>query len=128
MESVEILSKNRGGRPTLDIENSRCVPVYFRFTPSEMALINKRAGNVGLTRAEFCRAACLYRPVRSVPQINKEAYSQLANVANNLNQLTKLAHETQNSSVAVEAIEQVLESVRVLRAELIEVRDDTAQH
>lgn len=120
-QTEKITKKNRGGRPRKSFEDSRVVPVYFCFTPSEMSLINKRAGSIGLTRAEFCRNTILHRPITTVPQINKDAYQLLANVSNNLNQLTKLAHQTQNEAVASDSIKQVLETVRLLRAQLIEV-------
>ncbi len=128
-ETTLKVKNNKGGRPPKSLQESRAVPVYWRWRADEFALAKRRAAEAGMDYAEYCRAAILRRPIRTVPQVNRESYIQLAGVANNLNQLTKLAHQQQNASVALTVIKDVQEAVHKLRAELIKTENnDTAHH
>lgn len=82
--------KNRGGRPRSD--SARTVVVGVRLTPDERDRLREIAGNGAL--GEVLRSRALgYRPriPRQVPEINREAWIELARTASNLNQL---AHST----------------------------------
>jgi hypothetical protein len=54
-----------------------------------------------------------------VPALNIFLVGQLGRLANNLNQLTKLAHQGRTSPLLLPCLEAILAEVRKLRRELI---------
>ncbi|SEN09484.1 mobilisation protein (MobC) [Mucilaginibacter gossypiicola] len=79
------------GRPKKTIRRSDFLMV--RLTPTEKILIEGRAKNAGLKPSEWFRRAA--KNARVFPRFTPEEsgwFRMLAGVANNLNQLTHLAH------------------------------------
>ena len=87
--------KNKGGRPTLPQarRRSKCVTVKFSKIDYEMLRIRSRKANRRL--AEYIRETALQaEPPAPHTTVDAGVFRNLAGVANNLNQLTKLTHQT----------------------------------
>nr|WP_294896207.1 plasmid mobilization relaxosome protein MobC [uncultured Pedobacter sp.] len=83
--------KRTPGRPKKTIRRSNILMV--RLTPTEKMLIEGRAKNAGLKPSEWFRKAA--KSAKVFPRFTAEESSwfrMLAGLANNLNQLTHLAH------------------------------------
>jgi hypothetical protein len=76
-----------------------------------------------LTPAQWLREAALTRRLPSPPvaAINREQYVELARLAANLNQLTRLANEGQRVVVADGLLERLASETRRLRLALLGV-------
>lgn len=77
-----------------DIED-QTVWISFRLTPAERAELKDHAHLARISVSELVRRRVLGlpEPKASVPQVNAQLRSDLAPVANNLNQLTKQVHQ-----------------------------------
>jgi hypothetical protein len=84
--------KNRkGGAPKKDIK--RELDIRVRLNATERYLMDTRAKTAGLKTSDWVRAAL--KRAKVVPRLGKEELNilrTLTGMANNLNQLTKLAH------------------------------------
>ena len=90
-ENKTITKVRTPGRPKKTIKRSDFLMV--RLTPTERILIEGRAKNVGLKPSEWFRKAA--KSAKVFPRFTAEEtgwFRMLAGVANNLNQLTHLAH------------------------------------
>ncbi|UOE49374.1 plasmid mobilization relaxosome protein MobC [Mucilaginibacter sp. SMC90] len=90
-ENKTIKKARTPGRPKKTIRRSDFLMV--RLTPTEKILIEGRAKNAGLKPSEWFRRAA--KNARVFPRFTPEEsgwFRTLAGVANNLNQLTHLAH------------------------------------
>jgi hypothetical protein len=68
--------------------------LVFRVAPPDKAAIRRRALACGLTLSSYLRQIALGTIPRARPsQVQLEAIYHLARIGNNLNQLTKAAHE-----------------------------------
>lgn len=65
--------------------------VVCRFSVEELALIDQRRGT--LARATYVRKAALKHLPPQIPAINREAWTELARVGANLNQLSKVHNQ-----------------------------------
>ena len=84
--------RNRGGRPRKD--NARSRQIMVRLTEDEYAKLFTKAKERGI--AEYLRATGLNKKPNlrnTVPAINSDAWTELARVAGNLNQLARHANE-----------------------------------
>ena len=87
--------KNKGGRPTLPQarRRSKCVTVKFSKIDYETLRIRSRKANRRL--AEYIRETTLQaEPPAPHTTVDAGVFRNLAGVANNLNQLMKLTHQT----------------------------------
>jgi len=83
--------KRTRGRPKKAI--TRSVSLVVRLTPTERLAIESRAKSAGMVISEWFRKTTRMAVIR--PRLSKEEASHLrtlSGMANNLNQLTKLAH------------------------------------
>lgn len=105
------------GRPKKAVSRSDLLMV--RITPTEKLLIEQRAKNAGLKPSEWFRRAA--KNARVFPRFTAEEtgwFRMLAGVANNLNQLTHLAHVAGLFSQALKCqailrqIEELLSKIR----------------
>lgn len=83
--------KSKGGRPPKAVIRNELLAV--RLLPSEKKVIDEKAKTAGLNASEWFRKAALKAKV--VPRLSAEESKylrMLSGMANNLNQLTKLAH------------------------------------
>lgn len=74
-----------------------------------------------MTPAQWLREAALTRrlPAPPVSAINREQYAELARLAANLNQLTRLANEGDRVTVATALLIKIKSELSRLRLELI---------
>ncbi|WP_086946716.1 plasmid mobilization relaxosome protein MobC [Sphingobacterium sp. JB170] len=119
-EKDNAIKKRKPGRPKKSITRSSSLVV--RMTPIERLVIAGRAKDAGMRISEWFRQAAKAAVVR--PRLSKEeaAYLRtLSGMANNLNQLTKLAHTSGLVSLMAD-----LRSVLITVEELMERigRDD----
>jgi hypothetical protein len=83
--------KHKGGRPKVKVRRETHVKV--RLTATEHFLIKTKAKEAGMRISDWFRAAA--RSAKVVPRIKPEDRNilhMLAGLANNFNQVTKLAH------------------------------------
>ena len=95
MESVkkqERQKKSTGGRPLKAIKRENQIRV--RLTKTEHYLIDKKAKKAGMNISEwFRRSAIKSKVLIRISTEDLKVLRTLAGMANNLNQLTKLAHQ-----------------------------------
>ncbi len=83
--------KHKGGRPKIKIKRESHAKI--RLTATERMLYEKRAKDAGMSLSDFVRAAT--KSAKVIARLTVEdskVMRMLAGLANNLNQLTKLAH------------------------------------
>jgi len=91
IENNKTQKRRLPGRPKKKV--SRCDFLMVRLTPTERVLIEGRAKKAGLKSSEWFRRAA--KSAKVFPRFNAEEsgwFRMLAGLANNLNQLTHLAH------------------------------------
>lgn len=113
--------RGRGGRPRLDPEAVRSQTIGVRVSPTEFEALQVKAAVLGLTPAHYLREAALKRrlPDPPVPAVNREQYAELARLAANLNQLTRLANEGASVTVTEAHLQRLAGEVNRLRLALI---------
>ncbi|MDT7953054.1 MAG: mobilization protein [Acetobacteraceae bacterium] len=101
--------RGRGGRPRKAAEDKRTATISVRLTPDERVRLTAWAGPAGL--AEYLRRAGLGRRARGriVPELNREAWTELARALSNLNQL---AHASNAGRTLGPELAPLIESVR----------------
>lgn len=115
--------KSKGGRPKGDPAALRSSVIGVRLSASEYATLCERAAAMHMKPAEWLRTAALSRrlPPLPVAAINRAQYAELARLAANLNQLTRLANEGGRVTVAPALLERLIAETRHLRLALIGV-------
>lgn len=111
----------RRGRPKKAI--TRSVSLVVRITPTERLAISGRARNAGMRISDWFRQSAKTSVIK--PRLSKEEASHLrtlSGMANNLNQLTKLAHTGGLVSIMAD-LRRVLNEVERLMERM--VRDDS---
>lgn len=116
--------RRRGGRPKAAPEARRGAALGVRLTDAERAEVEARAASAGVTPAQWLRIAGLSRraPPSPVPAVNRDAYAELARLAANLNQLTRLANEGRVIAPG-DLLDQVAAEVAQLRLALLGVTE-----
>lgn len=85
MSKLNFDRKSRRGHPKLNDAECRTNCVSVRLNTSELDLLNKRRG--ALKRGEWLRMSALDQLPPVVPELNREAWIELARAAANLNQI-----------------------------------------
>jgi hypothetical protein len=129
MEADPTPRKSKGGRPKGDPAAVRTITIGVRVSTGEYAALRERAAALHMTPSEWLRTAALSRrlPPPPVAAINRAQYVELARLAANLNQLTRLANEGQRVTIANGLLAQLLSETQRLRLSLLGVqgeRDD----
>jgi hypothetical protein len=129
MQAVPAPRKSKGGRPKGDPAALRSSVIGVRVSAGERATVCERASAMHMTPAEWLRTAALSRrlPPLPVAAINRAQYVELARLAANLNQLTRLANGGHHVTVADGLLERLLSETQRLRLALLGVqgeRDD----
>src|SRR5574343_851830 len=117
--------EGRGGRPKGDPSAVRASTIGVRVSAEEYAALRAKAEQMGMTPAQWLREASLSRrlPSPPVPPINREQYAELARLAANLNQLTRLANEGRPVTVADALLQRLAGEVGRVRLALIRAAD-----
>jgi len=113
--------KNRGGRPKSNPADLRAVTIGVRVSENEYAELKVKAEQMGMTPARFLREAALSRRLPN-PLVNREYrehYAELARLAANLNQLTRMGNEGRRVAVSDVLLRQLYEEVKHLRMVII---------
>ena len=124
MHKIEIAKRERtGGRPQLTDECRRQIRVQPSFTLNEFEALEAKACSAGLNVSEWLRTAGLGLLIKSVPTINKHAYSELSRLSANINQIAFVANSIGeiNGKELVHLLTEIYTKVQQLRAELINV-------
>lgn len=117
--------KGKGGRPKGDPSAVRTSTIGVRVSAEEYAALRAKAEQMGMTPAQWLREGALSRrlPSPPVPAINREQYAELARLAANLNQLTRLANEGQPVVIAEALLQRLSAEVSRLRLALLGVKE-----
>ena len=87
--------RNRGGRPTLPQARRRSKSVTVKFSKIDYETLRIRSRKANRRLAEYIRETALQmESPASHTTVDAGIFRNLAGVANNLNQLTKLSHQT----------------------------------
>ena len=113
--------KRRGGRPRGAPADVRTATIGVRVCAAEYNALRIKAEAMAMTPAQWLREAALTRRLPSPPvsAINREQYAELARLAANLNQLTRLANEGDRVTVATALLAKLQTELSRLRLELI---------
>lgn len=119
-------SKGRGGRPRVNGAEARKRTIGVRVNAAEMDALQCKADSVGLPLSQWLRLVALsrYVPRPLVPEVNREAYAELAKLAANLNQITRAAHEGR-AVVPFPVLKATHDILKKLRLALLGVPDDS---
>jgi len=91
--NIMINNNKKGGRPL--IENKKQFRINVRFDELEHKRVLQNATIAGMTKSEWVRKSAILRKI--VPRFNEEqlkALRAITGASNNLNQLTKKAHQS----------------------------------
>jgi len=127
---VAVAKWRRGGRPRKAAEDRRTERVALYLTPAERAELERRAALTGWREVgAYVRRAIMAQrsPRATVPQLNVQAYGELARTAANLNQMTRhfneggAVDEVTAARLGVE-LERLGGEVRALRLGLLGIK------
>lgn len=110
--------KSKYGRKALLPDLKRSYQFKVGFTQSEYKKLAAQAEQAGIAESELIRKFALSKEVKTPSQINKFAYAELAKLANNLNQLARVANHT-GIIESHNLIMRTFESVQSLRQQLL---------
>lgn len=114
MISEEREIKHSGGRPTKSVK--RDIIKGIRFTKVEYYVVKQKASKAGKNITAYIRHVSLQQKIQlSLSEEERHFVRQLIGMANNLNQLTKKAHQEGLQEIAI-----VLEQYKKLMDELLE--------
>ena len=109
-------TRKRGRKPIPEPEKRRHA-VTCRLTDAERDHVDASRGKV--TGGEFIRRAALSAVPRVVPEVNREAWVELARLGSNLNQLVRHLNERRPGTPPPVKLIDLQDSVVCLRADLI---------
>lgn len=123
------MHKSKNHCQDADSERARTSYQTFRVTPAESAELVGHARAAGLSVSQLVRSRVLglRAPVAAAPLLNRQAYTELARTAANLNQLAHHLNQVQVSgqaqvidlAAARALIQKTLDELAGLRADLI---------
>lgn len=123
--------KRKGGRERLRLapETVRQRTIGVRLNNAELGAIQRKADSMGIPPTTWMRHAALSRmPLRPlVPELNRQAYAELARLAGNLNQLIRAAHEGR-VNVPPSLLAELYAAVQAFRLELLGATHDRENH
>ncbi len=129
--SNTLIRKAKGGRsakkdPTL----VRSATISVRVSASEYTELREKAKTMGFTPAQWLREAGLSRPLPlpPVPTINREEYAELARLAADVSDLTRLANEGKPTAVPSALLEQLTAEIKQLRFALLGIDSPAESH
>lgn len=108
------LAARRGQRDVLD-PRRHCVSV--RLSEAELARLDAKRGR--WARGEWLRMAFLDKLNPQLPNLNAQAYSELARSASNLNQIAKHLNESGGREVLEAEIQKIIHALHDFRVSLI---------
>ncbi|QNK64111.1 plasmid mobilization relaxosome protein MobC [Pedobacter sp. PAMC26386] len=107
-------ARNKGGAPQKKIK--RASGIRVRLNAKERFLIESKARMAGMRISDWVRAAALKaKVVARITDEDRRILHLLAGMANNLNQLTKLAHTNGIMSIVIKCDQLLTEIDQTLR-------------
>ncbi len=79
--------KRRRGPAPFEPQRLRSKRLSVYVTDAELAELEQRAARLGIQASAYLREAGLRRLAKPIPELNREAWAQLARSASNLNQV-----------------------------------------
>lgn len=121
-----VASARKRGRKKLRLDQARRHAVTCRLTDAELDRVDLGRGadlvdpdrKAAISRGEYIRLAALKAPPRVVPEINREAWVELARTAANLNQ-AMAAYNAKGNLKAGDLIIQIRKELADLRLMMI---------
>ena len=111
METVR-MKKKKGGRPTKKLK--RELRITARFSKLEHYILQQKAGKAGINVSEFLRQAAITVKVTArLTEEERHIIRQLIGMANNLNQMAKVANREGMGSIRL-LLESCLQQVHGL--------------
>lgn len=119
------VKKRAGGRPTVPEAEQR-KPLSIRLSDSERKAAQAAATAAGMSLSAYMRELVNGKRVQAVvPEVNRQAYADLARLAGNLNQLTARLNAGGDAGDELpRLLRDTAESVRRLRLELMGIGGD----
>lgn len=106
-------ARRRRGRKGQPVPDLRSHTVSVRLNEIELARLDKWRATVSMQRGEYLRAAAFETLPTPIPEINRQAWAELARVGANLNQVAKQLNEgSRLADLAGDAVE-VLRELRL---------------
>lgn len=118
---VAYVKRSTAGRKKLDDSERRDVSVSCRLTNGEIKELDKKRGT--MRRGEYLRLAAFKKAPKPVPELNREAWADLARVGGNLNQIAKRLNE--GDAANIEDIRKTLNELRTALLTGKEVFDES---
>lgn len=106
--TTETIVQKRRGPKLIDVDQKRGHCVSVRMNLGELAQLDKDRGVV--QRGEWLRKSWSKDLPSTIPQINRDAYSELSRVASNLNQIVR--HLNSDQAMEVAALSLLLAELR----------------
>lgn len=116
--------RNKGGRPRLPKHELRTHKIEFWLSDIELADLHYLTEQVAVSNAALVRSLISKKPLKRIttPAVNRETYALLGGIANNINQLAKVANRQGFTEKEVE-LGQLNHVINKLRAELLGVQE-----
>lgn len=113
---MEQQRKKTGPKPKPQTELRRH-PITCRVTDAELEHIENHRG--GMTKGEFIRTAALKRQMpKTIPEPNIKKWAELKKLANNINQLAKIANKAGQVKYN-DAFNKIYKQIQAVRQDLI---------
>lgn len=114
------------GRPRLEAQTVRNVVLRLRVNAAELAAIAEKSNEMHMPLSRWLRHVALERRLTPcpVPAVNREMYAALGKIGQNINQLTKLAHQ-RAVPLATGPLEELEELLRKTKSVLLGVSHDS---
>ena len=91
--TADTTKRRRRGPQPLPAGEKRLHAVSVRLNAAELARLDGQRSSIKMQRGEYLRAAALHRLPPTIPAINREAWTELAREAANLNQIAKYLNQ-----------------------------------
>jgi len=116
-------------RPKIAADRLRTATIGVRVSPAEYAALKEKATTMGMTPAQWLRAAALARqlPPPPVSRVNIYAYRELARIGVNLNQAVRELHTNAAAGIPREVIAGLLQTVLTVQRQVIGGGGDDSQ-
>lgn len=108
---VDEAKRRKHGPDPLSAEEKRGHTVSVRLNVAELSRLDDARSPLQMQRGEYLRAAAFQQLPRPIPEINRQAWGELARLSANLNQLTRHANAAP-LALDLEATRQALADLR----------------
>lgn len=120
--------KHKGGRPALPQARRRSKSVTVKFSKIDYETLRIRSRKANRRLAEYIRETALHNePPKPHTIVDADIFRNLAGVANNLNQLTRLTHQTSflhSNHRIMEVLDGIMEIINDYRHKKDKVKEE----